>query len=443
MGAIGPQDKTIKFVCMSTVRNRVFAHVKQDRLVLSDAESATPWTGSTDVSSLTTTTTHREGTVALSFAKSGTTESFGQISTTLDSDTPLNLIDYLDGVFNVWISLSSLTNIASVSLIIGESASHNYVYTIADSSLTTGYQLLTFDASSPSSTTGNGAAWSSINYIAVRVTFDAVGNTLSDILVDAISAQYKLSTRVDELSITGTGLSTEAKQDIGNTALSAIQTAVEIMDDWDESDRAKTNIIVGQAGISAGAGSVAANTPRVTHASDDPVTTALQLIDDAVFTDDTSTFTPGTTKGMAIGGVVDESGTDTADEGDIVLTRHSARRAVKVDLDTQIRGEDETNNLMRVEQRFSYNAVIAADTQIKASAGFLHSVTFSCNDAAPTAGSIIIYDNTAESGTQVFNHTFTTTPFVPFTVMLNITMTTGIYVGFTTTNDVNVSVSYR
>jgi hypothetical protein len=52
------------------------------------------------------------------------------------------------------------------------------------------------------------------------------------------------------------------------------------MDDWDESDRAKANIIVGQAGITAGAGAVAANTPRVTHASDDPAVTALQIMDD-------------------------------------------------------------------------------------------------------------------------------------------------------------------
>lgn len=65
-----------------------------------------------------------------------------------------------------------------------------------------------------------------------------------------------------------------------STAASAVSLA--IIDDWDESDRAKVNLIVGQAGITAGAGAVAANTPRVTHASDDPVTVALQLIDNAI-----------------------------------------------------------------------------------------------------------------------------------------------------------------
>lgn len=114
-----------------------------------------------------------------------------------------------------------------------------------------------------------------------------------------------------------------------------------------------------------------------------------------------------------------------------------------VDLRTLIAGEDLTNNVLKTEQQFSYKAVIAADAQIKAGAGFLHTVTFSCNDAAPTAGSIIIYDSLTETGTQIFNHTFTTTPFVPFTLIFDCVFATGLYIGFTTTADVNVSVSYR
>ena len=62
--------------------------------------------------------------------------------------------------------------------------------------------------------------------------------------------------------------------------LDKITDAVEIMDDWDEGDRAKVNIIVGETGITANAGAVAANTPRITLASDDPAVTALQIMDD-------------------------------------------------------------------------------------------------------------------------------------------------------------------
>jgi len=115
---------------------------------------------------------------------------------------------------------------------------------------------------------------------------------------------------------------------------------------------------------------------------------------------------------------------------------------ISVRQDELLAGEDLTNNRLMTRPTYSYSAVATADVQVKASAGYLHSVTISCNDAAPTAGSIIIYDNTAESGTQVFNHTFTTTPFVPFTVILDYTMATGIYIGFTTVNDVNVSCAY-
>jgi hypothetical protein len=55
-----------------------------------------------------------------------------------------------------------------------------------------------------------------------------------------------------------------------------------ILDDWDESDRAKVNLIAGQAGITAGAGAVGASTPRFTLASDDPAVAALQILDNAI-----------------------------------------------------------------------------------------------------------------------------------------------------------------
>ena len=87
--------------------------------------------------------------------------------------------------------------------------------------------------------------------------------------------------------------------------------------------------------------------------------------------------------------------------------------------------------------------LVAADALVKTGTGILYTLTFTCNDAAPTAGSIIVYDSVTEANTQIFNHTFTTTPFVPTTVLLNVAFKTGLYVGFTTTADVNVTVSYK
>lgn len=45
-------------------------------------------------------------------------------------------------------------------------------------------------------------------------------------------------------------------------------TALQIMDDWDETDRAKVNLIVGQAGVAGGAGASSALTQRVAIATD-------------------------------------------------------------------------------------------------------------------------------------------------------------------------------
>lgn len=107
--------------------------------------------------------------------------------------------------------------------------------------------------------------------------------------------------------------------------------SLQIVDDWDESDRAKVNLIVGQAGISAGVGTVAANTPRVTHASDDPLVTAIQLIDDSIKTDDAA-FTPATDKVTMVGFEFDDSSPDSVNEGDAGAARMSANRSQYVQI---------------------------------------------------------------------------------------------------------------
>jgi hypothetical protein len=68
------------------------------------------------------------------------------------------------------------------------------------------------------------------------------------------------------------------------TSAAAAATSLAILDDWDESGRAKVNLIAGQAGITAGAGAVAANTPRTTLASDDPLVVSTGASGDAAAT---------------------------------------------------------------------------------------------------------------------------------------------------------------
>lgn len=151
---------------------------------------------------------------------------------------------------------------------------------------------------------------------------------------------------------------------------------------------------------------------------------------------------PATPSILPVGGEYRASPT-TYTDGDAFVLQGDVSGNLFVSLGTKIAGENLTDDLLRVEPKYTASALLAADGLVKTGAGVLHTVTFLCNDAAPTAGSIIGYNNTAESGTQLFNHTFTTTPFVPFSLLLDVDFSTGLYIGFTTTADVNVLASYR
>ena len=74
-----------------------------------------------------------------------------------------------------------------------------------------------------------------------------------------------------------TGLAKETKQDTQITHEAAIRAAVEVIDDWDEADRAKVNPIVGQAGVDGGSGVITAKTQRTSLATDDKLFNAARL----------------------------------------------------------------------------------------------------------------------------------------------------------------------
>jgi hypothetical protein len=59
---------------------------------------------------------------------------------------------------------------------------------------------------------------------------------------------------------------TEATDSALTTTATSSTTALQIIDDWDETDRAKVNLIVGQAGIAAGIGASGATVPRFVSA---------------------------------------------------------------------------------------------------------------------------------------------------------------------------------
>jgi len=108
-------------------------------------------------------------------------------------------------------------------------------------------------------------------------------------------------------------------------------------------------------------------------------------------------------------------------------------------------GEDRTNDVQVVEHQY-LAAIDDADLVVKASPGFLHSVWCFAEDAAATAGTVRI-TNSATTGaaetTEVWGDDFAAAAYSPRGAILDIEMSTGIVIDFTTTADVKCGVSYR
>lgn len=118
-----------------------------------------------------------------------------------------------------------------------------------------------------------------VNYVEPAKPLPVGGNTVKD----GSGTAYALLVDSDgNLQVDVVACASHAVTNAGTFAVQvdgAALTALEIMDDWDESNRCMVNPIVGQAGIAAGAGAVGVTVPRVTLASDDPAVAKLGTID--------------------------------------------------------------------------------------------------------------------------------------------------------------------
>lgn len=160
-------------------------------------------------------------------------------------------------------------------------------------------------------------------------------------------------------------------------------------------------------------------------------------------TTDESAFTAGSTAGTLAMGVY-ESSADTLTSGQAAAVAVDVNRNLKVTQATLEAGEDLTNNVTKVEQRFSYqNITLAAPTTttVKSGAGFLHAITIN----KPVASSVItIYDNTAGSGTVIGTITLPATLLAqgPYTAIYDVAFGTGLTI-VTATGASDITVSFR
>jgi len=105
-----------------------------------------------------------------------------------------------------------------------------------------------------------------VTLAAMNAKVPALGQALAAASVPVILPAATVTALTPPAAITGFATETTA---------AAAAASLSVLDDWDESDRAKVNPIVGQAGVAAGAGAVGATVQRVTLASDDPAVSRL------------------------------------------------------------------------------------------------------------------------------------------------------------------------
>jgi len=195
--------------------------------VLDECDATTGWACiNDDCSGLSTDLDHVLGTNSLEIDKvDGTANTIyavmGKTLTSIDLST---LVEN-GGMFIYSLNVSATTDIAYCLIRMGTSASHYNEWRVDDSELVTGWQVLRFNVDTPDTAgnTGNGWNPSAVTYAAVGCAFDLESSALADLRFDHIVAYAGQQTSTVEVTATA-GWSTE---------LTAIKTAVEIMDDWD------------------------------------------------------------------------------------------------------------------------------------------------------------------------------------------------------------------
>lgn len=113
---------------------------------------------------------------------------------------------------------------------------------------------------------------------------------------------------------------------------------------------------------------------------------------------DNSAFTVGSSTTTPIAAIVDEVSPGSVTEGNSGVVRMTATREIRTAETYAPTYEDNVVGVAKVEQRFSYSYISSATTTtIKSGAGFLHTITIT----EAVASTIIVYDNTAGSGTII------------------------------------------
>lgn len=262
-----------------------------------------------------------------------------------------------------------------------------------------------------------------------------------------------------------TGASTSAKQDTIIGHLDGVETTLTAIDGRvDGVESLLTTIDADTSNLSTKidtlAGAVAGTEMQVdvlssalptgasTSANQSTIITALQLIDDTVFTDD-GTFTPATSKVNAVGYFADETSTDSVDEGDVGAPRMTLNRQQIVTIRPNANGEgldifrtldaDETEEAVKASAGKIYGWYMYNDGASEVYVKFYNDTV--ANVAVGTTTPAMTIPIPAGSGTNV-----EFTNGIPFTTAITIAATTGVADSDTTApaaNQVVANIFYK
>ena len=166
---------------------------------------------------------------------------------------------------------------------------------------------------------------------------------------------------------------------------------------------------------------------------------AVVVLPDAYATDDSAM--PATPLMFPVGGEYRASPT-TYTDGDATVDQSDVNGNKKVAEQYMPVYEDNTIGVAKVEHRYSYGRV-TADGQVKSGAGLIHTISIAGLTATPTAGLVTVYDSLTETGTVVYAEWVFAT-VVGHTITLDVSVSTGIYVGFDATlANAQITVAYR
>lgn len=87
-------------------------------------------------------------------------------------------------------------------------------------------------------------------------------------------------------------------------------------------------------------------------------------------------------------------------------------------------------------------ARVVGSAVVKTGAGSVHRVIVAPTGSAVTAGTLAIYDGTTNAGLPILSVYLPASVFAPFTLVLNESFNTGLFVEFAGLTGVNANVSY-